>query len=115
MDKSYLRKFKYLSVITIITVFGTGIASSGDLDDGIPLDDALNDDLKPTLNIPFILMKAKGDELRAKKGIKSSRPVITTGDGGQGNITFGVGTKIAPGTTIINAPKIKDSNTITTR
>ncbi len=111
MNKSYLRKLMYSSVITIIAVLGTGIASSGDLDDGIPLDDVLNDDLKPTLNIPFILMKAKGDELRAKKGIKSSRPVITQGQG-QGNITFGVGTKIAPGTTIINAPKIKDSNTI---
>lgn len=111
MDKSYLKNLISPCIITIAAVFTAGIANSNDLDDGIAADDLLNDDLKPTVNIPYILMKAKGAELRSKQGINSSRPVITQGQG-QGNITFGVGTKIAPGTTIINAPKIKDSNTI---
>ncbi len=89
-----------------------GITYSNDLDDGIALDDPINDDLKRTVNIPFILMKAKGAELRAKKGLNSSRPVISQGENGQGNITFGIGSKIAPGTTIINSSEIRDSNSI---
>lgn len=112
MDKYYVRIFFHPCVITIIAVFSAGIASCNDLDDGIALDEPLNDDLKTTVNIPFILMKAKAAELRSKKGIESSRPVITQGENGQGNITFGLGTKIAPGTTIINSSEIKNSNSI---
>ncbi|BCX88110.1 hypothetical protein MIN45_P0477 [Methylomarinovum tepidoasis] len=85
---------------------------ANDLNDGIAIDDPIDDSLKPTLNVPFILMKAKAAELRAKKGLKSSRPVITQGEQGQGNITFGIGSKIAPGTTIINSSEIKNSNAI---
>lgn len=90
----------------------SGVACSGDLDDGIAADDLINDDLKATVNIPYILMKAKAAELRAKQGINSSRPVITQGQNGQGNIVFGIGTKLAPGTTIINSSEIKNSNSI---
>jgi hypothetical protein len=93
-------------------VFYVGIASADDLDDGIALDGSINDDLKTTVNLPFILMKAKGAEMRSKEGIESSRPVITQGEGGQGNIIFGAGTKLRPGTTIINSSVIKNSNSI---
>ncbi len=103
---------RYNLLIAFIIMLVPGITYSNDLDDGIALDDPINDDLKRTVNIPFILMKAKGAELRAKKGLNSSRPVISQGENGQGNITFGIGSKIAPGTTIINSSEIRDSNSI---
>ncbi len=112
MEKFYVRKVMHQFVITAILVFSAGAASSNDLDDGIALDDRINDDLKTTVNIPFILMKAKGAELRSKEGIESSRPVITQGQNGQGNIIIGAGTKLRPGTTIINSSQIKNSNSI---
>ncbi len=97
---------------SVLLCLFSSIVLGGDLDDGIAIDEPINDSLKPTINIPFILMKAKAAELRGKKGLKSSRPVITQGDQGQGNITFGVGSKIAPGTTIVNTSEIKNSNAI---
>jgi len=95
-----------------VLVLAAGAAAGGDLDDGIAIDTPIDDSLKTEINVPFILMKAKAAELRAKKGLKSARPVITQGEQGQGNITFGIGSKIAPGTTIINSSEIKNSNAI---
>lgn len=89
------------------------IAMSNDLDDGIALDEPINDDLKTGVNIPFIMMKAKGAQGLQQKGVKPSRPVIVNdGVGGQGNQVFGIGTKFGAGTTIINAAEIKNSNSI---
>ncbi len=106
-------KITHISLwLSTVLILVSGNVSSGDLNDGIAIDTPVDDSLKPTINIPFILMKAKAAELRGKKGLKSSRPVITQGEQGQGNITFGVGSKIAPGTTIINASEIKNSNAI---
>ncbi|GAB6067141.1 hypothetical protein JCM13664_04590 [Methylothermus subterraneus] len=80
-----------------------GVSSSGDLDDGIELDEQLDDAnaLQKGINVPFILMKAKGKELTGKR---TGNKVITSRDSsaGQGNIIFGPGAKIAPGTVIIN-------------
>ncbi len=106
-----IQRYGQQMIFILVLISGPAICNN-DLNDGISLDEAINDDLKPTVNVPYILMKAKGAELRAKKGLESSRPVITQGQG-QGNIVFGVGTKIAPGTTIINSSQIKNSNSIT--
>ncbi len=102
---------KYSRPLLLIAILATGIANGGDLDDGIAIDEPLNDDLKPTVNIPYILMKVKGAQNRGKNAA-SGRPIITQGEGGQGNITFGAGAKFAPGTVIINSSKIKNSNSI---
>lgn len=79
------------------------LALSGDLDDGIELDEPLDDSnaLQKGINVPFILMKAKGKELTGKR---TGNKLITSKDSqaGQGNIIFGPGAKIAPGTVIIN-------------
>ncbi|MEE9345633.1 MAG: hypothetical protein V3U88_08500 [Methylococcales bacterium] len=106
------KKPLYLCLVTIITVLTAGSTNSADLDAGIAIDTAVDDSLKTRINIPYILMKAKAAELRSKKGIKSTRPVITQGENGQGNINFGIGTKIAPGTTIVNSSEIKNANSI---
>ncbi len=103
---------KHHRTLLFMTILVSGIASSDDLNDGITADEPIVDDLKETLNVPYILMKAKAAEFRGKRGIESSRPVITQGQNGQGNITFGPGTKIAPGTTIINSSVIENSNSI---
>ncbi len=109
------RIHQYSRLILFSTILISGVVSSGDLDDGIGIDEVINDDLKPSVNIPFILMKAKAAESRGERGLTNSRPVITTGEGGQGNQTFGVGTKFGAGTTIINASEIKNSTSITNK
>ncbi|MBN2701688.1 MAG: hypothetical protein ACPW60_01325 [Methylohalobius sp. ZOD2] len=75
------------------------MAWSSDLDDGIPLDTPIDDSLKTGLNDSFILMKAKGKELSGNR-----KTLITneSNSAGQGNIILGPGTKLAPGTIILN-------------
>ncbi|ADE14846.1 hypothetical protein Nhal_1722 [Nitrosococcus halophilus Nc 4] len=76
---------------------------SSDLDDGIPLDTPVDDSLKTGVNIPYVLMKAKGRELSAKRN--KSNTLITDKDAnavGQGNIILGPGAKLGPGAVIIN-------------
>ncbi len=95
---------RYVTMLILAGVLSLpGLALSGDLDDGIELDEALDDSnaLQKGINVPFILMKAKGKELTGKR---TGNKVITSGDSsaGQGNIIFGPGAKIAPGTVIIN-------------
>ncbi|MCX8049464.1 MAG: hypothetical protein N3A55_07370 [Methylohalobius sp.] len=84
-------------------IFLPGLSLGGDLDDGIELDESLDDSnaLQKGINVPFILMKAKGKELTGKR---TGNKMITSRDSsaGQGNIIFGPGAKIAPGTVIIN-------------
>lgn len=110
-----MRKKQFCNHLLIVgIVLFTATANGNDLNDGIAIDSPVDDSLKPKINVPFILMKAKAAEFRGKKGLKNVRPVITDknqGDG-QGNITFGVGSKLAPGTTIINSSEIKNSNAI---
>ena len=88
-----------LNRLLLIIFLSPIIAAAGDLDDGIPLDDSIDDSnaLQKGVNIPFILMKAKGKELTGSR-------VITSKDSaaGQGNIIIGPGANIAPGTVIIN-------------
>ncbi len=107
-----IRYYRYIHAIVIISLLVPGLVLGNDLDDGIALDESINDDLKPSVNIPFILMKVKAAQSRKGQGIESSRPVITQGLGGQGNIIIGPGTKLRPGTTIINSSVIKNSNSI---
>ncbi len=86
-----------------VLLFLPGASLGGDLDDGIELDEPLDDAnaLQKGINVPFILMKAKGKELTGKR---TGNKLITSKDSsaGQGNIIFGPGAKIAPGTVIIN-------------
>jgi hypothetical protein len=107
--------YTYGQLLLFIAILVPGVVNSGDLNDGIGIDEAINDDLKPTVNVPFILMKARAAESRGERGIESSRPVIIQGQGGQGNQTFGIGTKFGAGTTIINASEIKNSTSITNK
>ena len=90
---------KKIRLWLIVLIMSPIIGAAGDLDDGIPLDDSIDDSnaLQKGVNIPFILMKAKGKELTGSR-------VITSEDSsaGQGNIIIGPGAKIAPGTVIIN-------------
>lgn len=97
-----MRNAKTLLFASVLILL-PGISLSGDLDDGIELDEALDDSnaLQKGINVPFILMKAKGKELTGKR---TGNKLITSkgSEAGQGNIIFGPGAKIAPGTVIIN-------------
>jgi hypothetical protein len=95
--------YKWAIALAVALIFLPGISLGGDLDDGIELDEGLDDSnsLQKGINVPFILMKAKGKELTGKR---TGNKLITNRDSfaGQGNIIFGPGAKIAPGTVIIN-------------
>ncbi len=94
---------KWAIALAVAFILLPGMGLGGDLDDGIELDEALDDSnaLQKGINVPFILMKAKGKELTGKR---TGNKLITSRDSqaGQGNIIFGPGAKIAPGTVIIN-------------
>lgn len=93
----------YMLILASVLTFLPGIGLGADLDDGIELHEPLDDSnaLQKGINVPFILMKAKGKELTGKR---TGNKLITSKDSqaGQGNIIFGPGAKIAPGTVIIN-------------
>lgn len=63
-------------------------ALANDLDDGIDIDTAINDDLNLGKNVRFITRKALA---KAKNGQKNSN---SSGTCGSGNITIGPGSKV---------------------
>ncbi|QBQ55175.1 hypothetical protein [Nitrosococcus wardiae] len=99
----YQKKRKLQRIFFSLVLMSPLVGMSSDLDDGIPLDTPVDDSLKTGVNIPFVLMKAKGRELSATKN--KNKTLITDRDTnvvGQGNIILGPGAKLGPGTVIIN-------------
>jgi hypothetical protein len=100
-----IHRFFITTISWLLLVIGSAAVHAGDLDDGISLDDPLNDEIKSEPNVQYIIAKAKG---RAKT--RASRALGESG--GMGNTIFRPGTKIGPGVTIISMPIIKNSNVV---
>ena len=86
-------KTKTAAALAALLILGCAAATAGDLDDGIGIDDKIDDSLQSEPNILFIVNHAKA---KARQG---SSDAIT--NGGVGNISIGAGTDLQ-GATIIN-------------
>lgn len=84
----------YVLLLPALWVYGQ--AHAADLDDGIPIDEPIHDQLRTQKNIPYIVLKAKMQARR--KGTSDSAEV------GSGNIIVG------PGTDLKGAVLINDSD-----
>ncbi len=76
---------KYIPIILLI--FATTV-SAGDLDDGIGIDEPINDDLNLDKNVKFIIRNALA------KGGSGQTNGTGSGTCGSGNITIGAGSKV---------------------
>lgn len=87
----------------------TGTAMAGDLDDGIALDEPINDDIELGINVSYIISKAKASSLSDQQ-----RSIVDDDDGvvGQGNIIIKPGVRLPPGTIIINNSNINGATAI---
>jgi hypothetical protein len=103
-------KIKRISTLILLGLIFPIYLSASDLDDGIALDNPINDDLQINKNVLYTIRRAKS-KLKAKLKVKQKNPnnkrVIISGCNGVGNQTF-IGTKFKTGTTIINASNNKD-------
>ncbi|NOT84091.1 MAG: hypothetical protein HOP02_04755 [Methylococcaceae bacterium] len=104
---------KKLYISLLLACLSSGfVYAAGDLEDGISLDEDINDDLTLTPNIEFITRNAMA------KALRGSKKVIV--NCGVGNQVFGPGANIK-NTTIINATDNKgavslcDKNTMKTK
>ncbi len=83
-----------------------GSAAGSDLDDGMGIDKPIDDSIKPSQNINYIITKAKSQANTAMTG--SGARVVKSG---MGNINIGAGTNLK-GATIINLSTNKGNNVV---
>ncbi len=101
---------KYLIFIALLSV--TVYVSADDLDDGIKLDEPLNDDINLDVNIQFIKRRAKAAaESVQNGGSAGGKVIVNTGCGGTGNQIFGAGSDLK-GATIVNLSDNKGTSTV---
>lgn len=98
-----------LLVATVLVVFKLGTGMAADLDDGIPLDEPVDDSLKTEINTSFINSKAKGAIMMG-----NDETVISEEDGvvGQGNIVIQPGVDLPPGVIIINNSDVSGATAV---
>ncbi|VAW85535.1 hypothetical protein MNBD_GAMMA16-161 [hydrothermal vent metagenome] len=83
-----------------------GNAAGSDLDDGMGIDKPIDDSIKPSQNINYIVTKAKS---KAKTSMTGSGARVVKA--GMGNINIGAGTNLK-GATIINLSTNKGNNVV---
>lgn len=96
---TFVRKAAAALAAVVIVVGGT--AHAGDLDDGIGIDEKLDDSLQSEPNLVFIVNHAK-----AKARQSNNEDTIT--ENGAGNINIGAGSDLK-GATIINLSDNEDA------
>ena len=102
----------------VLVLFSCSIASlaiANDLDDGIAIDEKIDDSLKKEFNSNFIVSKSKSRaKARIKRGADSKTILLEDGvaNSGVGNIQIGAGADLQ-GATIINLSTNNDSAVIT--
>ena len=85
---------------------------AGDLDDGIKIDEPINDDIDLDINIQYIKRRAKAAAEATKNGDDVSKKIIVNkGCSGTGNQNFGAGANLK-GTTIVNLSENKGTSTV---
>jgi hypothetical protein len=99
------------NIILILFVLSGQWAVAGDLDDGIKMDEAINDDLKLDTNIQFIKAQAKAaSQAKADGKTITSNVIVNDECGGTGNQVFGVGTDLS-NAVIVNISDNRGSST----
>lgn len=89
------------TVLAFSLIVVAGMAQAGDLDDGIGIDEKLDDSLQTEPNLLFIVNHAKA---KARQGNRDD----TVRENGAGNITIGAGSDLK-GATIINLSDNEDA------
>lgn len=84
---------------------------AGDLDDGIKLDEAINDDLKIEKNLQYIKRKALAKAQAQQSGEEGDPKVIVNTACGTGNQNFGAGANLK-GATIVNLSNNTGANAV---
>lgn len=99
------------TIILIALLLSGQWAVAGDLDDGIKMDEPINDDLKLDTNIQFIRAQAKAAaNAKAEGKTLSSNVIVNDECGGTGNQVFGVGTDLS-NAVIVNISDNRGSST----
>ncbi len=97
-------------LIGIVCLLLSSFVVADDLDDGIKLDDPINDDLKLEINQQYIMRRAKAAAEATANGEETSDKVIVSDScGGTGNQVFGAGTNLQ-GAVIVNLSDNRGSN-----
>lgn len=94
------------TLLILLCLFG-GSVNADDLNDGIAIDEPINDDLQLNTNVEFIKRNALAKANRAIKNGTST----SDGCGGAGNQTFGPGANLR-GATIINLSNNKGAQSV---
>lgn len=98
-------------IIMILFLLSGQWLYAGDLDDGIAIGEAINDDIKPDTNLQFIMSQVKAKTTAKKNGkTTSSNIIVNDGCGGTGNQVFGAGSNLN-NATIVNISDNRGSNT----
>jgi len=92
---------KTAAALAAVMIMSGGMARAGDLDDGIGIDEKLDDSLQSEPNLVFIVNHAK-----AKARQSNNEDTIT--ENGTGNINIGAGSDLK-GATIINLSDNEDA------
>ena len=96
------RSYTYLLLLCLVS----SSLYADDLNDGIGIDEPINDDLQISPNIDFIKRNAIAKARRATKGGKSN-----SGCSGTGNQSFGPGANLK-GATIVNLSNNKGATSV---
>ncbi|NOY70870.1 MAG: hypothetical protein GXP14_00590 [Gammaproteobacteria bacterium] len=112
MNTSHYIFSSYLKLILLICMMALGgvysaLATASDLDDGIGIDEAIDDSINADRNIEFIVTKAK-TKARAAAAAGESSEIEANG---VGSINIGTGTNLQ-GATIINISTNEDAVSI---
>jgi len=102
----------FIVTMLFLLAIGVGVAVSGDLDDGMSIDDSINsyDNLgNPEQNINFIKLNARSSakqrEKSVEKGVKSADGSGGSGGGAMNSVVMGAGSNVKGDIIIIDESK----------
>lgn len=104
---------KYFTLLFFLLISFSVVAD--DLDDGIKLDEPINDDINLDVNIQYIKRRAIAAAESVQNGNDvNNKIVVNTACGGTGNQTFGAGSNLT-GATIVNLSDNRGSSAVCTK
>jgi len=105
-------RFKLMKLIVFMVFFvSCQISFAGDLDDGIEIDEPINDDINLDINIQYIKRRAMAKTESIQGGEENQDKIIVNDScGGTGNMNFGAGADLK-GSTIVNMSDNRGSTT----
>ncbi|MDX2504694.1 MAG: hypothetical protein QNL62_09490 [Gammaproteobacteria bacterium] len=101
---------KYFTLMFFLLISFSVVAD--DLDDGVKLDEPINDDINLDVNIQFIKRRAKAAAESVQNGNDVNNKIaVNTACGGTGNQSFGAGSNLT-GATIVNLSDNRGSSAV---